>query len=63
LIIELDGGQHYSAEGRVKDEARDQYLAKVGLKVIRFSDLDVLKNMDGVLQVLYERCKIPPAPL
>ena len=63
LIIELDGGQHYSAQGRVKDEARDQYLAKVGLKVIRFSDLDVLKNMDGVLQVLSERCKIPPAPL
>jgi very-short-patch-repair endonuclease len=63
LIVELDGGQHYSAEGRVKDEIRDQYLAKVGLKVIRFSDLDVLKNMDGVLQVLYEHCKIPPAPL
>ncbi len=63
LIVELDGGQHYSAEGRVKDEIRDQYLAKVGLKVIRFSDLDVLKNMDGVLQVLYEHSKIPPAPL
>jgi very-short-patch-repair endonuclease len=63
LIIELDGGQHYSAEGKLKDMARDQYLAKIGLKVIRFSDLEVLKNMDGVLQVLYEHCKIPPAPL
>jgi very-short-patch-repair endonuclease len=52
LIIELDGGQHYSAEGKLKDMARDQYLAKIGLKVIRFSDLDVLKNMDGVLRVL-----------
>ena len=63
LIIELDGGQHYSAEGKLRDMARDQYLAKIGLKVIRFFDLDVLENMDGVLQVLYEHCKIPPAPL
>ncbi len=63
LIVELDGGQHYSAEGRAKDETRDQCLAKVGLKVIRFSDLDILKNMDGVLHVLYEHCKIPPSSL
>jgi very-short-patch-repair endonuclease len=63
LIIELDGGQHYSAEGKVKDETRDQYLAKQGLKVMRFSDLDVLKNIDGVLQVLYDYCKNPTRTL
>jgi very-short-patch-repair endonuclease len=62
LIVELDGGQHYSEEGRAKDEARSRYLIGLGLKVMRFSDLDVLKNIDGVLQVLYEYCKIPPAP-
>ncbi|SPF40524.1 conserved hypothetical protein [Syntrophobacter sp. SbD1] len=63
LIVELDGGQHYSVEGRAKDKTRDEYLVNLGLNVLRFSDLDILKNMDGVLSVLYEHTKIPPAPL
>ena len=62
LIIELDGGQHYSVEGRAKDKKRDEYLVNLGLNVLRFSDPDVLKNMDGVLSALYEHTKIPPEP-
>jgi very-short-patch-repair endonuclease len=54
LVIELDGGQHYKQESKQKDSKRDDYLRSVGLKVLRFSDLDVLKNMDGVLQRIYE---------
>jgi len=61
LIVELDGGQHYSVEGRAKDKTRDEYLVNLGLNVLRFCDLDVLKNMDGVLSALYEHTKIPPA--
>jgi len=38
-------------------------MVNLGLNVLRFSDLDVLKHMDGVLSVLYEHTKIPPAPL
>ena len=62
LVVELDGGQHYSVEGRAKDELRDEYLVNLGLKVLRFSDLDVLKDMDGVLAVLYENTKSPLPP-
>ena len=54
LIIELDGGQHYSEEGMESDEIRDNYLAGLGFTVLRFSDRDVLKNLDGVLQRIYE---------
>jgi very-short-patch-repair endonuclease len=54
LIIELDGGQHYSEDGMKRDEIRDNYLAGLGFTVLRFSDRDVLKNMDGVLQRIYE---------
>ena len=62
LVVELDGGQHYSVEGSAQDRIRDKYLANLGLRVLRFSDLDVLNNMDGVLSVLYEHTKIPPDP-
>ena len=54
LIIELDGGQHYSEEGMKSDVIRDNYLADLGFTVLRFSDRDILKNMDGVLQRIYE---------
>ena len=54
LIIELDGGQHYSDAGKKKDEMRDNYLKHFGFTVLRFSDRDVLKNIEGVLEKIYE---------
>lgn len=50
LVIELDGGQHYSDEGRLKDERRDAYLKGLGLRVLRFSDREVFEEMEGVLE-------------
>ena len=54
LIIELDGGQHYKEEGMKRDKKRDACIRNIGLKVLRFSDRDVFKNLDGVLQRIYE---------
>lgn len=54
LVIELDGGQHYFGKGKQKDSIRDHYLFSIGIKVLRFSDRDVLKNIDGVLQRIWE---------
>jgi very-short-patch-repair endonuclease len=53
LVIELDGGQHYSEAGHTKDRARDDILQETGLKVLRFSDRDVLENMPGVLERIW----------
>lgn len=50
LVIELDGGQHYTNAGKEKDLKRDEILSGLGLKVLRFSDIDVLKNIDGVVE-------------
>lgn len=49
LVIEIDGGQHYRPEGLESDVARDNYLRNLGLFVLRFSNRDVLANMDGVI--------------
>ena len=54
LIIEIDGGQHYEEKGIEKDEIRDEYFKNLGLKVLRFTNLDVLKNINGVLEKIYE---------
>ena len=48
LVVELDGSQHYEDVGLMNDEKRSQYLEQYGIKVIRISNLDVLKNFEGV---------------
>lgn len=52
LVIELDGGQHFMAGGMVRDARRDTDLAAQGFRVLRFSNLDVLKNISGVLETI-----------
>jgi len=49
LVIELDGGQHYCEEGMMADRKRDEYLKRLGLRVVRFSDREVFEELDGVL--------------
>jgi very-short-patch-repair endonuclease len=50
LIVEADGGQH--DENRAKDEKRTAYLEGRGYRVLRFGNTDVLRNIDGVVEVI-----------
>ena len=52
LAVELDGGQHYDEAGQATDRRRTDYLRRQGLEVMRFSNLDVLQNLDAVLAEL-----------
>lgn len=54
LVVEIDGGQHYKEEGKRRDAVRDSYLKGIGLRVLRFSNLDILGNMDGVVAVIIQ---------
>jgi very-short-patch-repair endonuclease len=51
LVIELDGGQHASAMD--SDASRSQGLAAKGYRVIRFWNHEVLKNIEGVLEIIH----------
>jgi very-short-patch-repair endonuclease len=53
LVIELDGGQHYSDDGQKKDMIRDACMLDIGLKVVRFSDRDIFENIEGVLEKIW----------
>jgi very-short-patch-repair endonuclease len=53
LVIELDGGQHYSETSWAKDRTRDDVLREMGIKVLRFSDRDVFENMGGVMEEIW----------
>ena len=50
LVIELDGGQHKTAEAMDYDETRTEFLKLTGFKVLRFWDNEVFSNTAGVLE-------------
>jgi very-short-patch-repair endonuclease len=49
IVIEVDGGQH--AEN-ARDAERDRWLASKGYRVLRFWNNDVLRNRNGVLEMI-----------
>ena len=50
LVIELDGSQHYEEKGVENDAKRDEFLNSLGVKVLRYSNLDVNQRFEGVCQ-------------
>jgi very-short-patch-repair endonuclease len=52
LCIEADGGQHYTEEGKQHDAGRTTILADSGVQVLRFSDRDILSNIEGVCEMI-----------
>ncbi|OOV83663.1 hypothetical protein B1202_07525 [Acinetobacter amyesii] len=56
LVIECDGSQHYTDEGLEADRVRDEALAHLGLKVLRFDNGLVMNEIDGVVEAIYHCC-------
>jgi len=54
LVIEVDGGQHYREKGLEADKKRDLYLKNRMLKILRVSNIDVLRNIEGVIEEIYK---------
>ena len=52
LAVELDGSQHYEPDGQFYDGKRTAYLNDLSIHVLRFSNLDVLQNLNGVCQTI-----------
>ena len=54
LVVEIDGGQHYSEEGLAYDYERTAVLNSLGLRVIRFSNIEVDNSFEGVCQAIHK---------
>mgnify|MGYP003295711458 CR=1 FL=1 len=52
LIIEIDGSQHYTEEGIAYDRERTNMLKEFNLEVIRFSNIDIDDNFEGVCRMI-----------
>jgi len=58
LVVEIDGGHHFSDEARDYDRMRDEYLESTGLTVLRFTNSEVMKNIAGVLEAIENRVRV-----
>jgi len=54
LVIELDGSQHLEDDAVAYDVARTAYLESIGIQVLRFDDLQVLNEIEGVLEIILQ---------
>jgi len=59
LVIELDGGQHFTEHGIHKDAQRTTRLNELGIQVVRFDNRQVLTETEAVLQTIYEKLLRP----
>ena len=50
IVIELDGSQHFEEKGLLSDQKRDEYLESLGIKVLRYSNLDINQNFTAVCE-------------
>ena len=50
LAVELDGSQHYTPEEMEKDRIRTKFLKEQGIMVLRFSNLDVIRQFRSVCE-------------
>lgn len=69
VIVELDGDSH--AATKQYDVVRDEWMVREGIEVFRCRNSDVYENLDGFMEVLWNRCRertaalspSPPTPL
>ena len=57
LIIEVDGSQHYTEQGRHSDEFRTDRLSEFDLNIIRFTNQQIDDNFYGVCEYIDEVVK------
>jgi very-short-patch-repair endonuclease len=52
LVIELDGELHSTQQGQAYDEERSAFLEGLEVSVVRFTNLEIIQNFEGVCNAI-----------
>ena len=64
LAVEVDGDSHFSTTGEAADAVRTQFLSVRGIRVIRFTNMDLLQEFESVIAAIVRAFEHPsPNPL
>jgi adenine-specific DNA-methyltransferase len=61
LIVEQDGAQHFSEEEMYRDASRTKWLEARGYRVIRVTNLEVMKHPLNVTEAIHRALLSPPS--
>ena len=63
LIIELDGESHDFEVRQREDALRDDGFRKMGYRILRFTNEDVMSSLEGVVQIIRDTVQLTPPSL
>ncbi|MBF6593278.1 MAG: endonuclease domain-containing protein [Thermaceae bacterium] len=64
LAVEVDGESHFTEQGLAYDAERTTYLEALGIRVLRFTNLEVSRNFGGVCETIERQTaeRLEPQP-
>lgn len=65
LAVEIDGPTHFTKDGIEYDKRRTKFIERFGITILRFTNEDVYRNIEGVLRKIehtINELKPPPTP-
>ena len=62
LVIEIDGDSHFTDEAAEYDRQREIFIQSLGIRIIRFTNLEIRTNINGVLQAITGVLTPPSSP-
>jgi len=64
LAVEVDGESHFTEQGLAYDAERTTYLEALGIRVLRFTNLEVARNFGGVCETIERQTaeRLEPQP-
>lgn len=54
LAIEVDGPSHFLGKHEEKEKERQENIESLGIRILRFNNQDIYKNMEGVIARIIE---------
>ncbi len=62
LAIEIDGNSHYIENARLSDRERQNRIETFGIQFLRFTNIEIYENLEGVLLKIVERIRQITSP-
>jgi very-short-patch-repair endonuclease len=62
MVVEVDGSQHFDPPQAEHDTRRTAYLKRQRLRVLRFTDREVLLELDSVVEKIFQAVKERNSP-
>lgn len=63
IVIEIDGSQHGLPENKQADRERDADFARLGIQVLRYTNVDIQKRFYAVCEDILAKIGLSPSDL